>query len=149
MLSRGPNNIRIENAAYMVTTVTLNRHPLFLKRENAFKVVESITLGMARLYFWLYAYVVMPDHVHMIIQPREITLAEGIALIKGRSARSMNVAANKSGSIWQRGYLSRPIVNIAFLEREINYIERNPVRAGLADSTDSYPYSSATLRPVY
>lgn len=100
---------------------------------------------MALQHYWLLAFVVMPDHIHLVMKPRLKAIDSCVGSLKGASAREVNRMEGLIGSIWQPGYIARPIESSAVLSREIEYLENNPVRAGLAYSPTEYRFSSAAI----
>jgi len=85
----------------------------------------------------LHAAVVMPDHVHLIYSPlrREdgwsYSLPEIMKAIKGRSAWQINVALKRIGPVWQEEFFDHVLRSNESLVEKVEYISRNPVRAGL------------------
>jgi len=94
----------------------------------------------------LYSAVVMPDHVHILIQPLNkgnnewFDLATIMKKIKGISARKINQIRKTSGSIWSSESYDRIIRNDEEMKEKWNYIVTNPVRAGLVSDIDDYPF---------
>ena len=88
----------------------------------------------------------MPDHIHLVIKPRLKTIDRCVGSLKGAAARELNRMEGLAGSIWQQGYIARPIRCSTVLSREIEYLENNPVRAGLAENPLDYRFSSAATR---
>ena len=98
----------------------------------------------AELGFALLAYVVMPDHVHLILVPGPAAgLGRIMQFVKGRFARLWNAQQGSSGSVWQARYYESAVRTEVQLARWLQYIDYNPVRAGLASSPEDYPYCSA------
>ena len=96
--------------------------------------------------YQLHAFVVMPNHVHILITPR-IDLAKITRAIKGKSARQANAILRRTGQpFWQDESFDHWIRHPQQFERVKSYIERNPVRAGLVWTPEQWPYSSATLQ---
>ncbi len=90
--------------------------------------------------------VVMPDHVHLLLTP--LADAEGnpysvvavLQAIKGASAHSINRALQRSGPVWQEESFDHvPRSNESF-EEKIEYIRQNPVRRGLVERPEDYPW---------
>ena len=90
----------------------------------------------------LHAYAVMPNHVHILITPEE-NLHLILRILKGRTARFANQLLHRTGTFWQDESYDRLVRDAAEFRRTVNYIERNPVRAGLAATPDSCRWSSA------
>ncbi len=103
-------------------------------------------LERAREEFWFYllAYALMPDHVHLIVVPSEASsLSRIMQSIKGRFARFWNRRSGSAGSLWQARYYESAVRTEAQLRRWIEYIDQNPLRAGLTVTPEEYPYCSA------
>lgn len=95
--------------------------------------------------FWLHAFVVMPTHVHILLTPLRnesgdsYTLAEITRGIKGASARRVNQANHRTGSLWQDESLDRVVRDDAY-ESTILYIPGNPVAAFLVRHPKDYKW---------
>lgn len=101
--------------------------------------------GVNDLGVVLFAYVVMPDHVHLLLQqPEQLTLEKLMNYINGASAREINKQRNTVGEkFWQGGFhdvFLREPIDFAI---KVNYIHNNPVKAGLVVNPEDYIFSSA------
>jgi REP element-mobilizing transposase RayT len=106
-------------------------------------VVETICAGDGRMYE-LQAWVVMPNHVHVLMLPL-VAMAHLTQWLKGRTAREANRLLGRSGEpFWQHESYDHWVRNEREFNRIVNYIERNPVSAGLARTAEDWPWSSAT-----
>jgi len=83
----------------------------------------------------LHAYVIMPNHVHLVVELNDCKLDRIVGIWKGGSARQINRLLDRDGRLWQKGYWDRIIRSYEHWERCIRYILRNPERAGLRDLT--------------
>jgi REP-associated tyrosine transposase len=93
-----------------------------------------------------HAYVIMPNHVHLLITPT-IPLPKLMQAIKGRSAREANRLIGVSGKpFWQQESYDHLVRNPEEFRRIERYIENNPVKAGLAPTPEKYRWSSAWWR---
>jgi putative transposase len=122
--------------------------PLHLHRpEIAAVVVEAIQYRSdCRSQYELHAYVVMPNHVHLLITPA-ISTSEIMQSLKRFTARRANQALGLTGQpFWQDESYDRLVRNTVEFQRIMNYIERNPVVAGLAESGEAFPWYGA--RPI-
>lgn len=119
--------------------------PCWLRDPEIAGYVEGAILRGADLgHYDLFAYVVMPNHVHVLLEPC-VPLLRITRGIKGVSARDANGALNRVGRpFWQDESFDRWIRNGAGLERTRFYIENNPVKAGLAKRPEDWPWSSAS-----
>jgi putative transposase len=122
---------------YFITTATHNRRRLFQVERNAALLLE--TIDHYRADYLLHAYVVMPDHLHLIVTPTDITIERTMQLIKGGFSHRL---ASKL-PVWQRGFTDHRIRDAADYNIRRNYLHRNPVEARLCESPEGYSFSSA------
>jgi putative transposase len=90
-----------------------------------------------------HSYVVMPNHVHLLLQPK-VEMRRIMQTIKGRSARACNLRLGRQGlPFWQQESFDHWVRTAASFAKISTYIERNPVSAGLAKNPADWPWSSA------
>ena len=108
-------------------------------------VVDAIRYRDRRAYR-LHAFVVMPNHVHLLITPLEV-VPKVMQSFKRFTAREGNRMLGLTGQpFWQDESYDRLVRNDTEFERIVHYIETNPVKAGLAAAPEESPWSSA--RPI-
>jgi REP element-mobilizing transposase RayT len=109
-------------------------------------VVEAIQHGeQVRKSYDLLAWVVMPNHVHVVIKPHE-KLSDIMRWLKSTTAgRANRIIGKPRQPFWQREYFDRWIRSSKELASVISYLEANPVRAGLVPEAEDWPWSSAKL----
>lgn len=128
-------------SAYFVTFSTAKG--VVLNEEARDAVFWSVRFHDGKKYE-LGACVVMPDHVHMVLQPLEkeanafYSIAEITHSIKSYSAKQVNRRLNRAGQVWLDESYDRIIRNEDELLEKMNYIVSNPVKVGLADSSEGY-----------
>lgn len=126
---------------YVITTVVSGRRPVFLDPACAGIAIDAIRVAEARRSTRTFAWVIMPDHVHWMLQLRSGTLAECMQRFKSRSARLINRVKGTPGSLWQAGYFDHAIRDASALRRQARYIAENPSRAGLCCQPGDYPHA--------
>lgn len=121
--------------------------PRWMGRPEIAKVVQQTILrGGVLGHYVLRAYVVMSNHVHVLLDPIQ-SLAKVTRGVKGVSAREANKALNRVGKrFWQDESFDRGIRSLAEFERVRAYIENNPVKAGLVAKPEDWRWSSAVTR---
>jgi putative transposase len=124
---------------FFITTATYNRRRLFQVPANAEVFLETLQHYRRSGHYKLHAFVVMPDHVHLILTPQEIALERAMGLIKG--GFSHRIASKLP--VWQRGFTDHRIRSAEDMAVRRQYLFMNPVRGGLVECADKYPYSSA------
>jgi putative transposase len=120
------------------------RGPLWLANPEfadyaEYPIVHGAELGR----YELHAYVVMPNHVHILLDPY-VPLAKISGPLKGVAACDINARLGRTGKpLWQDESFDHWIRNSAEFERIRHYIESNPVRAGLVARPEDWKWSSA------
>ena len=90
-------------------------------------------------------YCLMPNHVHLVGVPeRPDSMPSALRYANGRYAAYLNARQGATGHVWQGRYYSCPMDEIHLWEA-LRYVELNPVRAGMVDRAEDYPWSSARL----
>ena len=86
----------------------------------------------------------MPDHVHLFVRgPDEFHLGGWIAMLKQYLGKPIETP--RSTPIWQRGFFDHVLRSDESYAQKWNYVRENPVRAGLVDNADEWPYSGETV----
>ena len=119
--------------------------PLWLQNPYiANLVAEAILIGQGeRRFYELCAWVVMPNHVHLLILP-QVPIAVLMRWLKGSTSRSANRILGRTGQpFWQDESFDHYLRGSKQTGRIAAYIEGNPVSAGLARSAECWPWSSA------
>ncbi len=127
------------NLVMLVTTVTLNREPLFRNPAIARIAVETIFDVQKRYPFELFGFVVMPNHIHLLLRVPETGSISKIMNIY-KSGMTFNTGIRQ---LWQRRFDIRIVNDI---QKTLHYVHRNPVAAGLSKTPESYPWGSASGR---
>jgi putative transposase len=115
--------------------------------EIAETVAAAIRKGQDELeQYTLQAFVVMANHVHLLMEPR-IDIARIMKGIKGATARNANRILGRTGKVFWQDESFDHWTRDALEEGQIRtYIERNPVKAGLAGRPEDWPWSSANKK---
>jgi len=122
---------------YLLTTVTRHRLPVFTDVNAARTLVRILAHQHATGRVDSYAFVVMPDHMHWLVQLKEDRLDSLMGRVKSISSRQIPKLS------WQPGYHDHALRQEDDLRRMARYIIRNPLRAGLAESVGDYPHWDA------
>jgi len=120
-----------------VTTNTLYRRPIFANPAYAREAIESLYRIQQHHPFLLFGFVIMPDHHHFLLHIRSpYTISKLINLYKTGLTFNLGI-----GAFWQPRFDMRIPENAYSILR---YIHENPVKAGIAESPETYPWSSAS-----
>ncbi len=142
------NNTRLNLSGYpsFITTKTLNNHPFFSDSTNAEYLVSSILFGCKNNWFDLIAFVIMPDHLHLISIAKGKNISQIMHSIKSYSSKEINKANLRNGSVWQSSFRDLTLWSEELVIEKMNYIHNNPMRKGLVSDPKDYNYSSANRR---
>lgn len=120
-----------------------------LRRPDIAALVRDALEKFDKERYDLLAWCVMPNHVHVLIKQKQgFPLAQIVRSWKVFTAREANVILGRTGTFWMREYHDRRIRDEIHLNRAILYVENNPVKAGLCERPEDWPWSSATGRIV-
>ena len=126
---------------YLVTFVTHQRRPLFDDLFLSREVVKS--LNYHRDECETLAFVVMPDHVHWLLQLKGSELSRVVHSVKSYTANQINLCQKVNGIVWQNGFHDHALRKDEDLVNLARYVVMNPVRAGLVRSVREYPHWDA------
>ena len=121
--------------------------PVWLRDARVARVVaDALMYGESgRQLYQLRAWVIMPNHVHVLLRPT-IPLPVITRWLKGSTARQANLILGRTGkAFWQDESFDHRIRDEVELDRIVRYVEYNPVGAGLAENPRAWPWSSARL----
>lgn len=119
-----------------------------LRADIASKVCDVLLQGELDGQYELGTWVIMPNHVHLILLPKWNKLSQAIGAIKARTAKHANQLLVRSGQpFWARDYYDHWIRNRNEEQKIARYIEQNPVNAGLCESAERWPWSSLGMKP--
>jgi REP element-mobilizing transposase RayT len=94
----------------------------------------------------LLAWVVMPNHIHVLIEVWQAPLGKILQSWKGYTAKEANRILGREGTFWEEDYFDRYIRDEVHFRRVVRYIEINPVKAGLVRVAAEWPWNSAHFR---
>lgn len=154
---------------YLISFATINWIDVFTRRKYKDIMVESINYCIAEKGLRVYAWVLMSNHVHMLVGTDDVPLADIIRDLKKFTSKAILRAIennpqesrkdwmlwmferagrknsnNNKFQFWQQHNQPEELSSLPFgIERTIDYIHQNPVKAGFVDRPEDYPYSSA------
>jgi len=155
--------MNVDGEIYFVTSNTINDQRIFTNNEYCQILLKNIDFYRRKLKFRLYAYCIIPWHVHLLILPRRgKNISKIMQLIKYRTARDIrkynhDLRSRQPGcrlpgawlegqrclnSIWQRSFHDRIVRSDRELDNKIDYINYNAVKHRIVDDPITWPYSS-------
>ena len=108
------------------------------------QVVTAIEWARAHERWLVFAYCLMPDHLHWLLQLTGAALPDLLRRFKSLSGGAINRSRGTPGrAVWQGGFHDQGMRDGADLQHVARYVVANPVRAGLVDSVRQYPHWDA------
>jgi REP element-mobilizing transposase RayT len=131
--------------AYLVTTITHGREPLFIEMHASRAVARTLMHMDNRGQTKTWAYVLMPDHLHWLLSLGDQTSLHKIMhAAKGYSGLSINRLLGRKGAVWQNGYHDHAVRSEEDLRELARYVVANPIRAGLVEKIGEYSHWDAS-----
>jgi REP element-mobilizing transposase RayT len=118
------------------------RQRIFLDDEDCQRFLMALAHTSRRLDWTVAAYCLMPNHYHLLIQTHTATLARGMRDLNGAYAQGFNRRHTRVGHLFQGRYKAILVENGEYLHALARYIVLNPVRAGLCDAPEDWPWTS-------
>jgi putative transposase len=142
-----PKHRTVPETSYFVTTKCWEGRTIFQVAQNAEILVETLFhYGDSGAYL-LHEFVIMPDHMHLLLTPgKETSLEKAMQLIKGGSSHRIHKARGSKMEIWQVGFYHWTMRDAEDWEAKVHYIWMNPVRAPLIENAKDWTYSSVRGR---
>jgi len=153
----------VEGHIYYITTNIYKRLPIFTHPSFIIPLYDSLHFYRHQYAFRLLGYVIMPDHIHLMLWPTsEVSVSDFMRDFKTFTAkriiRQAQVEQNQpwpahfsqsgqetgrgENKVWQDSYWDVNVFSNQFVRQKLNYIHRNPLRSGLVTKPEDYPYSS-------
>jgi putative transposase len=129
---------------YLITASTYLKQHLLQSERTALLFIDVLYHYRREDKYLLHEFVVMPDHLHLLITPGpEVALERAMQFIKGGFSVRAKKELGLAGERWQTSFHDRRVRDALEYQRFRIYIHENPVRRGLAALAEQYPYSSA------
>lgn len=141
-MARLPRNV-LPGMAHHVIQRGNNRQSTFFTEGDYRQYLESLQQAAERHGCAIHAYVLMTNHVHLMVTPEsEQGLSRMMQSVGRRFVRLINTIHRRTGTLWEGRFKSALIDSERYLLTCMRYIELNPVRAGMVTAPGDYPWSS-------
>ena len=124
----------------------LSHGACYLRDRRIADMVQANLWHHDGIKYRLLAWVVMPNHIHALIEVWQVPMGKILQSWKGYTSRQANKILSRQGTFWEDDYFDRYIRDEEHLRRAVRYIENNPVKAHLVSSAAEWPWSSAHFR---
>ena len=138
-----PHCGQTSSTTYFITAGTFCKKNLLQSDRMAELFCKTMFRYRAEGKFLLHSFVVMPNHIHLLLTVSEgLTVERAIQFIKGGFSHEAGKLMGTTGPVWQKSFVDRRVRDLAEFEKFLRYIDQNPVRAGLVSSADQFRYCS-------
>ena len=136
-----PDNILSSARTFFATTKTSQGRALLQSERNATLMIDVLGSYVTARKFRLHDFVIMPDHLHLLLTVGDgMTIERAMQFIKGGFSYRLKKECGYLGEVWQRGFSETRVEDSQSLIQHREYIAENPVKAGLVDSAEEWPY---------
>ena len=155
LMTKKWSNHNLPGALHYVTGTVLHRIPIFKQEQCCIAFLEVFAGLLPDWPSKLIAFVLMPDHFHLIVNPRDGNIRGFAGALKSLSAkkiieltsdnRFLRTKPDRDGSIhqlWQESFKALPLWSLWMIWQKVNYIHANPVKARLVCTAKDYPWTS-------
>jgi REP element-mobilizing transposase RayT len=150
-VARKWSNQNLPGALHFVTGNFLDRIAVFNQEACCQSFIDTFAILLNDWPCKLVAYVLMPDHLHLILNPQDGRIREFTGTLKSFSAKAIIAVApdidfkvDSEGvhQVWQQSFKATPLWSSWMIWQKINYVHANPVKARLVNSAKEYRWSS-------
>jgi putative transposase len=134
--------IQVANGYYHLAARGNNKRPIYLDDRDRNHFVKLLRRIAARYGWSFYAYCLMGNHYHLVVQIAEAALSRAMCELNTAYAIAFNRRHGRVNHLFGRRFWSELITTDAHLVQVIRYVVQNPVRAGLCTCCGDWPWSS-------
>ena len=134
--------IKSETGIYHVMLRGNNKQIVFFNSGDYCKFLKILRECKVKDGFELYAYCLMPNHIHLLLKTADAPLGDVMRRIATKFAIWYNIKHDRIGHLFQDRFKSEPVNDESYFCTVMRYIHMNPVKAGLCKDLEDYPYSS-------
>lgn len=127
---------------YHIMVRGINQQQVFEDEEDYRKYLSILIDCKAICGFKLYAYCLMGNHLHLLIETDKSPLEEIFKRIGSRFVYWYNLKYKRSGHLFQGRFKSEAVEENGYFKTVLRYIHQNPIKAGLVEESEDYPWSS-------
>ncbi len=136
-----PEDIARPSRTFFATTKTHAGRRLLQSDRNATLLIGILRCCVAERKFQPHDFVIMPDHIHLLITVGgSMSIERAMQFVKGRFSYRLKKELGYLGEVWQPGFSEMRADTEEIVAKYRQYIEQNPIKAGLAEKAGQYPY---------
>jgi len=137
-----PYRLQSEDCFYHITSRGDDRKKIFISEYDFVKFIEYIALAKVRYKFYVYAYCLMTNHYHLLIETTQANISKIMHYINGSYTTYYNIKRRRSGHLFGGRFKSTVVDKDSYFLELSRYIHLNPIRAKITDDPAKYRWSS-------
>lgn len=129
--------------AYHISARTPNRELFYIPLNEVWAIMEDYLYLTAKMFcLYIHAFVLMPNHFHLLASTPKLNIGPAMNFFMGENSRAINRVSGRINQNWGRRHHKTFVNSYHYFMNVYKYIYRNPVRAGLCEKVEDYPYST-------
>jgi putative transposase len=140
-MARG-KRLQFAGGIFHVWARRVDRWPLFVDEDDYRRYIALLAGTVAESDWILLSFCLMPNHVHMLIELRELSLSKGMQNLHSRYVQYFNARHGRDGALFERRFNSRHVDDELYFLTVAQYIDQNPVKAALCAAPEEWPWSA-------
>ncbi len=142
-MARQPRNVLPEYGVFHVTCRGVAKSEIFCDDSDRALFIRLLNESVQKFRWQCHAYCLMGNHYHAILETELQLLSRGLHRMNGAYAQRFNRRYERVGHLFQNRFFARNIATNEHLESAIAYVWNNPVRAGLCEQADAWPWGGS------
>jgi putative transposase len=131
-----------ESGIYHIIMRGINRQTIFAEDEDCHRFLQTLKYYKELSGYQVFAYCIMKNHIHLLLKPGSEPLEQIMRRICGKFVYWYNQKYERVGYLFQDRFKSEPVEDDSYFLTALRYIHQNPLKAGLVDDIEQYPWSS-------
>jgi REP element-mobilizing transposase RayT len=137
-----PYRLQAEGCFYHITSRGDDRKRIYVSEADFDKFLEYLLEAKKKYGFYLYAYCLMSNHYHLLIETSRPNLSQIMHYVNGSYTNYYNIKRKRCGHVFQGRYKSIVVDKDSYFQELSRYIHRNPVKAKIVERPEEYRWSS-------
>ena len=144
-MRRRHTHLAFAGSIHFITTVTRFRGAWFVEDEICTKILKIFEWHRANFSLKCIGYVLMPDHFHALLHQQEegMQIPQMMAVFKRETSKQARPKSYPGTTLWRSRFDDVPVPGMNAVKTKLEYMHNNPIRRGLVEEPEKYPWSSA------
>ncbi len=137
-----PSQLLFHIKPYYISIFTYRKQPVFQDKYACELLLNVLTYNKYALDYLVYAFVIMPDHLHIVFHPCKVPISQVVRKNMGNFTRYYQKYTGRNQPVWEQDYYELQVKDYPGLQKIREHIHTNPLRNGLENEIGTYYYSS-------